>query len=122
MGPAAKKFIDKVEMSEVARKAAASKIVRAIGIEVIMATLLQELRNEEQFSPGGFWKASLDGRRRLPVSSGWCFWAHLRWLVCRLFVRMKPKISNVLKSTTDRKPLSGKTRTCRCTLVRTRVQ
>ncbi len=42
------------EMSEVARKAAASKIRRAIGIEVLhkqgqmMATLVQELRNEEQ--------------------------------------------------------------------------
>jgi hypothetical protein len=43
-------------MSEVERKAAASKIVRAIGMEVMhkqaymMATLLvQELRNEEQF-------------------------------------------------------------------------
>ncbi len=37
--PAAKKFIDNVvaecETSEVARKAAASKIVRAIGIEVV---------------------------------------------------------------------------------------
>ncbi len=41
-------------MSEAARKAAASKIMRAIGIEVLhkqaymMATLVQELRNEEQ--------------------------------------------------------------------------
>jgi hypothetical protein len=38
-GPAAKKFVDEVvaecEMSEVTRKAAASKIVRAIGIEVV---------------------------------------------------------------------------------------
>jgi hypothetical protein len=47
------------EMSEAARKAAASKIMRAIGIEVMhkqaymMATLVQELRNEEQFY-GGF--------------------------------------------------------------------
>jgi hypothetical protein len=59
LGPAFKKFIDEVvaecEMSEAARKAAASKRVRAIGIEVthkqayIMATLIQELRNEEQF-------------------------------------------------------------------------
>ncbi len=59
MGPAAKKFIDDVvaecEMSEVTRKAAASKIVRAIGIEVMhnqafpRATLVQELRNEELF-------------------------------------------------------------------------
>jgi hypothetical protein len=43
-------------MSEAARKAAASKIMRAIGIEVMhkqpymMATLVQELRNEEQFT------------------------------------------------------------------------
>jgi hypothetical protein len=42
-------------MPEAARKAAASKIMRAIGIEVMykqaymMATLVQELRNEEQF-------------------------------------------------------------------------
>jgi hypothetical protein len=46
-------------VDEVARKAAASKIMRAIGIEVMhkqayihtyrMATLVQELRNEEQF-------------------------------------------------------------------------
>ncbi len=41
------------EMPEAARKAAASKIMRAIGIEVMhkqaymMATLVQELRNEE---------------------------------------------------------------------------
>jgi hypothetical protein len=59
LGPAAKKFIDEVvaecEMPEAARKAAASKIMRAIGIEVMhkqaymMATLVQELRNEEQF-------------------------------------------------------------------------
>ncbi len=58
LGPAAKKFIDEVvaecEMSEAARKAAASKIMRAIP-EVLhtqaymMATLVQELRNEEQF-------------------------------------------------------------------------
>ncbi len=58
LGPAAKKFIDEVvaecEMSEVVRKAAASKRVRAIGIEVthkqayMMATLVQELRSEEQ--------------------------------------------------------------------------
>ncbi len=56
---AAKKFIDQVvaecEMPEAARKAAASKIMRAMGIEVMhkqaymMATLVQELRNEEQF-------------------------------------------------------------------------
>ncbi len=56
---AAKKFIDEVvaecEMSDVARKAAASKTMRAIGIEVMhkqaymMATLVQELRNEQQF-------------------------------------------------------------------------
>jgi hypothetical protein len=45
-------------MSEVARKAAASKIMRAIGIEVmhkqayIMANLVQELRSEEQFMAG----------------------------------------------------------------------
>jgi hypothetical protein len=59
LGPAAKKLIDEVvaecEMSEAARKAAASKIMRAIGIEVMqkqaymMATLVQELLNEEQF-------------------------------------------------------------------------
>ncbi len=59
LGPAAQKFIDEVvaecEMPEAARKAAASKIMRAIGIEVMhkqaymMATLVQELRNEEQF-------------------------------------------------------------------------
>jgi hypothetical protein len=59
LGPAAKKFIDEVvaecEISEAARKAAASKIKRAIGIEVLhkqaykMAALVQELRNEEQF-------------------------------------------------------------------------
>jgi hypothetical protein len=38
-------------MSEAARKAAASKIMRAIGIEVMHkpALLVQELRNEEQF-------------------------------------------------------------------------
>ena len=60
-GRLAKKFIDEVvaecEMPEAARKAAASKIMRAIGIEVMhkqaytymMATLVQELRNEEQF-------------------------------------------------------------------------
>ncbi len=59
--PAAKKFIDEVlaecKKSEVARKAAASKILRATGIEVkhkqalyMMATLIQELRNEEQFT------------------------------------------------------------------------
>ncbi len=57
LGPAAKKFIDEVvaeyKMSEVARKAAASKRARAIGIEVrhkqahIMATLIQELRNQD---------------------------------------------------------------------------
>jgi hypothetical protein len=39
LGPAAKKLIDEVvaecEMSEAARKAAASKIMRAIGIEVM---------------------------------------------------------------------------------------
>ncbi len=39
LGPAAKKFIDEVvaecEMPEAARKAAASKIMRAIGIEVM---------------------------------------------------------------------------------------
>ncbi len=39
MGPAAKKLIDEVvagyEMSEAARKAAASNIMRAIGIEVM---------------------------------------------------------------------------------------
>jgi hypothetical protein len=55
LGPAPKKFSDEVlaecEMSEAARKAAASKIMRAIGIEVmhkqafVMATLVQELRN-----------------------------------------------------------------------------
>jgi hypothetical protein len=55
LGPAAKKFIDEVvaecEMPEAERKAAASKIMRAIGIEVMhkqaymMATLVQELRN-----------------------------------------------------------------------------
>ncbi len=50
LGPAAKKFIvAKCAMSEVARKAAASKIVRAIGIKVMhKQTLIQELRNEEQ--------------------------------------------------------------------------
>ncbi len=58
LGPAAKKFIDEVvtecEMSEVARKAAAS-IMRAIEVEVMhkpaytMATLVQELRDDEQF-------------------------------------------------------------------------
>ena len=58
LGPAAKKLFDEVvaecEMPEAARKAA-SKIMRAIGIEVMhkqaymMATLVQELRNEEQF-------------------------------------------------------------------------
>ncbi len=59
LGPAAKKFIDEVmaecEMSEAARKAAASKIMRAIGIEVLhkMAALVQELRNEEQFMADG---------------------------------------------------------------------
>jgi hypothetical protein len=39
-------------MSELARKAAASKIVRAIGHKQahMMATLIQELRNEEQFT------------------------------------------------------------------------
>ncbi len=43
------------ELSEAARKAAASKIMRAIRIEVMhrqaymMATLVQELRNDEQF-------------------------------------------------------------------------
>ncbi len=43
-------------MSEAARTAAAGKIMRAIGIEVMhkqaymMATLVQELRNEEQFA------------------------------------------------------------------------
>jgi hypothetical protein len=42
-------------LSEAARKAAASKIMRAIRIEVMhrqaymMATLVQELRNDEQF-------------------------------------------------------------------------
>jgi hypothetical protein len=39
LGPATKKFIDEVvaecKMSEVARKTAASKIIRAIGIEVM---------------------------------------------------------------------------------------
>ncbi len=39
LGPAAKKFIDQVvaecEMSEAARKAAASEIMRAVGIEVM---------------------------------------------------------------------------------------
>ncbi len=59
LGPAAKKLIDEVvaecEMSTVARKAAASKRLRAIGIEALhkpahmMATLLQELRNEGRF-------------------------------------------------------------------------
>ncbi len=59
LGPAAKKFIDEVvaecEMPEAERKVAASKIMRAIGIEVMheqaytMATLVQELRIEEQF-------------------------------------------------------------------------
>ncbi len=60
LGPAATKFIDEVvaecKMLEAARKAAASKIMRAIGIEVMqhkqaymMATWVQELRNEEQF-------------------------------------------------------------------------
>jgi hypothetical protein len=48
-------MVAECEMSEVARKAAASKIMRAIGMEVVhkqayrMATLVQELRNEEQF-------------------------------------------------------------------------
>ncbi len=46
-------------MSEAARKAAASKMMRAIGIEVMhkqayamanLANLVQELRNEEQFT------------------------------------------------------------------------
>jgi hypothetical protein len=43
-------------MPEVARKAAASKILRAIGIKILrkqaytMATLIKELRNEEQFT------------------------------------------------------------------------
>jgi hypothetical protein len=55
------KFIDEVvaecEMPEAARKAAASKIMRAIGIEVMhkqaymMATLVQELRNEAHGVP-----------------------------------------------------------------------
>ncbi len=67
LGPAAKKkFIDEVwqcDLSKVARNAAESsgeqdsehEIVRAIGIEVMhtqahrLATLIQELRNEEQF-------------------------------------------------------------------------
>ncbi len=47
LGPAAKKFMDEVvaecEMSEAARKAAASKIMRAIGTEASL------MRNEEQF-------------------------------------------------------------------------
>ncbi len=63
LGPAAKKFIDEVvaecEMSEAARKAVASKIMRAIEVthsrpvstsRYMMATLVQELRNEEQFT------------------------------------------------------------------------
>ncbi len=52
LGPAAKKFIDEVvaecEMSEAARKAAASKIMTAIGIEV-MRKQAYMMRNEEQF-------------------------------------------------------------------------
>ncbi len=46
LGPAAKKFIDEVvaecEMSEAARKAAASKIMRAIGIEVMHKQALHD--------------------------------------------------------------------------------
>jgi hypothetical protein len=88
LGPAAKKFIDEVvaecETSEVARKAVASKIVRAIGIEVMhkqanmMATLIQELRNEERFMAdfangvvSG--RASLDDNGFLSVVHIWGF-------------------------------------------------
>jgi hypothetical protein len=63
LGPAAKKFIDEVvaecEMSEAARKAEASKIMmhnegdrdrsHAQAGLYMMATLVQELRNGEQF-------------------------------------------------------------------------
>ncbi len=53
LGPAAKKFFDEVvaecEMSEVARKAAASKVLSAIGIEVMHKQAHDGHFGEEQF-------------------------------------------------------------------------
>jgi hypothetical protein len=63
-------------MSEVARKAAASRIVRAIGIEVMhkqnymIATLIQELKNEGslwRISRTASYEASLADRQRFPI-------------------------------------------------------
>ncbi len=100
LGPAAKKFIDEVlaecETSEVARKAAASKIVRAIGIEVVHKQAYihdghVDSRAEERGAVYGgsrerrIKKAGESGRQTT-VSYQWCSWAHWRFLVCRLFV------------------------------------
>jgi hypothetical protein len=78
------------EMPEAARKAAATKIMRAIGIEVMhkqaymMATLVQELRNEEQFMADFAHGVVLqyEGRRVWMIFYRWCFCAHLGFWVC----------------------------------------
>jgi hypothetical protein len=73
---------------EVARKAAESKIVRAIGIEVVHTDGHVDSRAEEQGAVfGGFHAngvaSSLDGRQRLPISG---VVGHiLRFFVCRFF-------------------------------------
>jgi hypothetical protein len=78
-------------MPEAARKAAASKTMRAIGIEVMhkqaymTATLVQELRNEEQLM-ADFAHGVDEGRRVWMIFYRWCFCAHLGFWVCRLFV------------------------------------
>jgi hypothetical protein len=99
LGPAAKKFIDEVvaecEMSEAASKAAASKILRAIGADwdrsraqaiYMTATLVQELRNEEQFMADFAHGVVLtmivvyEGRRVEMIFNRWCFCAHSGFL------------------------------------------
>ncbi len=60
-------------MSELARKAAASKMVRAIGIEAVhkqacMYTLIQD--EEQLMADFACRQASLAGRQRFPISDG----------------------------------------------------
>jgi hypothetical protein len=76
LGPAANgEVVAECEITEVAKKAAVSRILRAIGIEIMrkqvytMATLIQERKNEEQ-SVADFARVAvrrqscLDGRQR----------------------------------------------------------
>ncbi len=71
LGPAAKKFIDEVvaecEMSEAARKAAASKIMRAIGIEV--------MHKQACIYDGHFGSRA---EERGAVFGGFCEWCSMR--------------------------------------------